>query len=106
MKKKLAPNFRWIQSSPEIPLTKRMDLLIERIHSGRKLWPYNDAATVKECIKRGLIKRERKKYATHLGRNTLVPLVTPEIVEVRVPKPFSKRNMAMDEAGLKRRKSS
>ena len=103
MKKRILPKIsREKQSSPAIPLHERIIKLIERIHSGASLWPYNDAVTVKECLKRGFIKRGR------FGRrNIFIPLVAfPTPDQPRVPHPYAKRHADLDAAGLRRRKAS
>jgi len=64
MKKRIPPKFR-VESKIKTSrsLQERVRLLMERIHAGIRLWPYNDAACVKECIKRGLIKRGRRQLS-------------------------------------------
>lgn len=108
MKKRIQPKFRGVwnpESSPSIPLQERVKLLMERIHSGGRLWPYNDEACVKECIKLGLIKRGRRRINARWAHNVLVPLVSPHQEAVKTPQPYAKRHSAMDAAGLRRRVS-
>lgn len=107
MSKRIPPKFRGESKiKPGIPLQERVRLLMDRIHAGGKLWPYNDAACVKECIKRGLIKRGRRRLNARWAHNVLVPLVPAPLQEAaRMPQPYAKRLAAMDAAGLRRRVS-
>lgn len=107
MKKRLSPKFRGnLRTKPDIPLQDRVRLLMERIHTGGPLWPYNDATTVKERIKRGLVKRGRQRLNARRSHNVLLPLVAAPLPEVaRVPHPYDKRLADLDAAGLRRRRS-
>jgi len=93
-------------SKPGIQLQDRVHLLMERIHAGGRYWPYNDAATVKECIKRGLVKRGRRMINARWSHNVLIPLVpaTPQEA-ARAPQPYAKRLADLDASGLRRRQS-
>lgn len=107
MLKKIAPKYSGMRPQPQVPMTERIKRLMERLHAGGPLWPYNDEATVKECIKRGLIRKGRARRHSRWSHNVLVPLVAaPEVVIPRVPQPYARRLADLDAAGLKRRVSS
>lgn len=104
MLKRIPPKARGRKATPQVPLQERVRLLMERIHAGGRLWPYNDAATVKECIRRGLIRKGRQQTHARMSRNVLIPLAAaPEPVVPRVPKPYAHRVADLDAAGLRRR---
>lgn len=92
---------------PAIPLRERVRLFMERLHQGVPLWPYNDAATISECLERGLIKRGRRRIHARWAVNVLIPFVpAPVHVIERVPQPYAKRIAAMEAATLKHRRAT
>lgn len=105
MKKRIPPNFKYMATvTPNIPLQTRVARLMACIHAGTRLWPYADDVTVKECIRRGLIKRGRDVRSARWAHNMLIPLVPAPMKEVVVaPRPYAKRNADLDAAGLRRR---
>lgn len=106
MLKRIPPKNKGTKATPQLPLQERVRLLMERIHAGKPLWPYSDAATIKECISRGLIRKGRRYIHSRWSRNTLVPLVPAQSPEpARSPQPYAKRIADMDAAGLRRRTS-
>lgn len=50
-----------------------------RLHAGAPLRPYNDPATIKACLKRGLVRRERNRLHVNWARNVLIPLPSSAI---------------------------
>lgn len=104
MLKRIPPKTYGRQAEPQVPLQERISRLMARIHSGGRLWPYADEATVKECIRRGLIRKGRMQVHSRMARTTLIPLVpAPAPVVERVAQPYAKRNADLDAAGLHRR---
>lgn len=104
MLKRIPPKITGKKVAPQIPLQERVRLFMERLHAGGPLWPYNDAATIKECIKRGLIRKGRRQIHASWSRNVLIPLVpAPSPEPVRLPQPYAKRIADLDTAGLRRR---
>lgn len=106
MLKRIPPKYQGCKATPQLPLQERVRLLMERLHAGTSLRPYNDDATLKECIRRGLVRKGRQQLHPRWSRNTLVALVPAPVAEPeRTPQPYAKRIADLDAAGLRRRTS-
>lgn len=106
MLKRIPPRFHGVKASPQLPLQERIEQLMARLYAGAPLRPYNDPATIKACLKRGLVRRERNRLHVNWARNVLIPLAPPPPSKLEhVPQPYAKRIADLDAAGLRRRAS-
>ena len=103
MLKRIPPKKGGAKAAPQVPLQERVRLLMERLHKGLPLRPYADNATLKECVKRGLIRKGRQQIHARWSRSIWIPLApATELTPERIAQPYAKRIADLDAAGLRR----